>query len=180
MAGFFNRFFSRIFVRLGQRPSDPIEPKDVQSEPINRRIVNVTLKRLESTDHGTIGVLSAGDFSCYSMEPPWRDNLPNNSCIPTGKYHCLWHQSPRYGLVYLVGDVEDRSHILIHSGNVGGDREKGLHTHTLGCILLGSKRGQLMINGKRQEAVLVSRTTCRQFFEHMEEQPFELEVQSWN
>ncbi len=141
--------------------------------------INVILKRLESSDHGTIGVLAAGDFSCYTMEPPWHDNLPNRSCIPPGEYHCVWHRSPRYGWVYLVGDVEGRSHILIHQGNVGGDREKGLHTHTLGCILLGEKRGQLIVKGNRQKAVLVSRSTCRRFFEHLEQKPFKLEVMSW-
>lgn len=139
----------------------------------------VTLKRLEGTDQGTIGILSAGDFSCYTMEPPWRDNLPNRSCIPPEeKYHCVWHHSPRYGWIYLVGDVKNRSNILIHPGNVGGDRDKGLHTHTLGCILLGEKRGQLIIKGKRQEAVLVSRSTCRRFYEHMEQKTFNLEVRS--
>lgn len=144
-------------------------------ETLNMKAI---LKRLYDSDHGTIGVLSCGDFTCYTIEPPWRDNLPNRSCIPEGEYYCVWHHSPRYGWVYLVSDVPDRSHILIHPGNLGGDKDKGFHTHTLGCILLGQKRGKLIIKKKQQEAVLVSRPTCRSFYNHMEETTFQLEVRS--
>jgi hypothetical protein len=154
------------------------ENRKTQHKHKSNEKMKVILKRIDTSDHGTIGVLSAGDFASYTIEPPWRDNLPNQSCIPEGEYHCVWHHSPRYGWVYLVADVPGRSHILIHPGNLGGDREKGFHTHTLGCVLLGMKRGQLVVDGIRQEAVLVSRPACRNFFEHMEQIPFQLEVRS--
>ncbi|MBW2610443.1 MAG: hypothetical protein JRC68_08895 [Deltaproteobacteria bacterium] len=173
-------WFSRLKKLFGApgKHTDPSPSTETPSDRGNKKII-VTLKRIKSTDQGTIGLLSAGDFCCYTMEPPWRDNRANRSCIPPEEeYHCVWHRSPRYGWVYLVGDVESRSNILIHPGNVGGDREKGLHTHTSGCILLGEKRGQLIIKGKRQEAVFVSRSTCRRFHEHMEQKPFKLEVRS--
>jgi len=136
----------------------------------------VTLQRVESSDHGTIGRLKAPRFSCWTMEPPWRDNARGLSCIPTGDYRCVWHRSPRYGWVYMVTNVPGRSFILVHPGNVGGDKTLGLKTHTLGCILLGARRGKLNINGHRQKAVLVSRPTVREFFTVMAEQDFTLEV----
>ena len=137
----------------------------------------VQLQRLAHTDEGTLGTLTARDgFTCRAMEPPWRDNRPNRSCIIEGTYRCVWHRSPRYGEVYLVAGVPGRSHILIHPGNVGGDAELGLHTHTQGCILLGRRHGALDIKGRRQRAVLLSRPTAAAFNRAMSNQPFLLEV----
>ena len=134
------------------------------------------LTRLAHTDEGTLGELAAGSFTCFTMEPPWRDNRPNRSCIPAGRYRCVWHRSPRYGEVYLVAGVPGRSHILIHPGNVGGDPELGLHTHTQGCVLLGGRHGALDIKGRRQRAVLLSRPTVADFARAMGAQPFLLEL----
>ncbi len=127
-------------------------------------MLDVNLVRFEESVHGTRGKLYIGEeFFCYSMEPPWQDNLPNLSCIPEGSYECNWHQSPRYGWVYLVTDVSERAHILIHSGNYGGDTEQDFKTHTKGCILLGRRLGIL----SEQRVVLVSRPTVRRFNDFM-------------
>ena len=136
----------------------------------------VTLVRTMSSDHGMVGRLHHRGWCCHTMEPPWRDNQPRRSCIPWGAYPCRWHRSPRYGWVYLVTEVPGRSHILIHPGNVGGDREAGYHTHTLGCLLLGHRAGHLVVRGRRQRAVLASRPTVREFFRRMHERPFTLEI----
>ena len=103
------------------------------------------LIRDESTDHGTRGVLTAGALTLHLMEPPDRDTRPNRSSIPTGLYEVHPHRSPRFGRVLAVADVPGRSHILIHSGNVGGDVELGLHSHTLGCLLPGFRRRKLKV-----------------------------------
>lgn len=100
----------------------------------------------------------------YSMEPPWKNNEPNISCIPVGKYKCVWHKSPKYGWVYLITSTPDRSNILIHPGN--------LPRHTKGCILLGNRFGVL----GNDLAVLSSVTTVRNFFELMDKQDFILEI----
>ena len=134
------------------------------------------LRRLVHCDEGTIGRLSAGGLGCYTMEPPWRDNLPNRSCIPAGLYEVVPHLSPRYGRCLMVAEVPARTHILVHAGNVGGDLELGLHTHTLGCILPGLRRGRLTVRGRAQRAVLVSRTAVRQLMAWANDQPFELEI----
>lgn len=138
-------------------------------------MVDVVLSRFEESFHGTRGKLFVNnEFFCYSIEPPWRGNMPNRSCIPEGKYKCIWHKSPRYNWVYLLVDVKDRSHILIHSGNYGGDTEQGFRTHTKGCILLGRKLGIL----GHQRAVLISRPTVRRFNDFMHENNFLLTIRN--
>ena len=132
----------------------------------------VILDRSVTGDHGTFGKLKTDGFACYTCEPPDKGNRSNVSCIPAGEYLCKWHKSPRFGMVYIVTGVPDRSVILTHSGNVGGDIEKGLRTHTHGCILLGKYRGTV----EGQQAVCLSRPTCRKFFNHMNRENFILEV----
>ena len=99
------------------------------------------LHRDRSGDQGTIGTLVAGALALQVMEPPWRDNARNRSCIPAGLYEVLPHVSPRFGRCLLVAAVPGRSHILFHAGNVGGDTALGWHTHTAGCLLPGLRRG---------------------------------------
>ncbi len=137
------------------------------------------LVRDESSDHGTIGVLHARGLPSpvHIMEPPWRENRRNRSCIPAGTYEVVPHVSPRFGRCLLVTGVPDRSHVLFHSGNVGGDVEKGFHTHTHGCLLPGMRRGRIDVRGRRQRAVLVSRTAMRHILAWAS-RPFELEVVS--
>ena len=53
-----------------------------------------------------------------------------------------------------------------------GDPTKNLKTHTMGCILLGEFMGFL----GRQRAILNSRVTVRLFMEHMNYEPFILNV----
>ena len=138
--------------------------------PVNM-MRQVTLNRHPTTDHGTLGQLTiGGEQFCWTIEPPDRDNQKNYSCIPTGDYVCVWHKSPKYGQVYLVTGVPDRSHVLIHPGNLAGDRKKNYITHSHGCILLGKYTGKL----KNQTAVLSSRPTVRLFFEAMEQREFNL------
>lgn len=99
-----------------------------------------------------------------TMEPPWLDNIPNKSCIPEGDYDCHWHKSPRYMWVYTLMGIKGRSHVLIHPGNIA--------RHTKGCILPGKRMG--VLHG--QPAVLSSRIATRQLFNHLDREPFTLEV----
>lgn len=46
----------------------------------------VQLFRLKRSDQGTMGLLMAPSFSCYTLELPWRDNQRNISCIPESEY----------------------------------------------------------------------------------------------
>lgn len=130
--------------------------------------MDARLTRLDTTNQGTIGELVVGDFSCFTMEPPWHDNRRNTSSIPFGRYPCLWRRSPRYGWTYAVTRVPDRSFILIHPGNIV--------QHTRGCILPGARVGRLPGPKDMQIAVLVSRSTVRRLAEYLKREPFELEV----
>ena len=134
------------------------------------------LIRDETSDHGTRGVLMADDLALHVMEPPDRGNRPNRSCILPGLYQVRPHVSPRYGRTLIVTGVPGRTHILIHAGNVGGDVELGLHTHTMGCLLPGLRRGKLKVRGRMQRAVLASRTAVRHLMKWADEAPFELEI----
>ncbi len=134
------------------------------------RIVN--LCRLKRGDQGTRGMLFYGNFNCQTLELPWRKNQRSISCIPAGEYDVKIRISPKYGEIYWVTEVTDRTFILIHSGNWAGDTSKGYKTHVNGCILLGQKRGILA----GQWAVLNSRITVKRFMQEMNYDPFKLRV----
>jgi len=133
----------------------------------------VNLFRLQRSDQGTEGILVVDDFNCKTLELPWRNNQPQISCIPAGEYNVEIRLSNKYGRIYWVRKVPDRTYILIHSGNFAGDVSKGFKSHVMGCILLGKKRG--FLGG--QVAVLNSRITVREFMETMDYEPFTLSIQ---
>ena len=133
---------------------------------------NVILARLARSDQGTEGILLAGDFNCKTLELPWRENARQISCIPPGEYDVEMRLSNKYGRVYWVRRVPDRTYILIHSGNYAGDKQLGFKSHVMGCILLGKHHGYLA----GQRAVLNSRLTVRSFMREMEYQKFKLNV----
>ncbi len=99
---------------------------------------NLRLTRIAANpNEGTFGSLVLdGQPICNSLEPYHRDNEGSISCIPAGQYICTRHNSPKYGSgVWKVSNVEGRSFILIHWGNVDD--------HTEGCIITGEKFGEL-------------------------------------
>ena len=95
------------------------------------------LTRVSSSESaGTFGVLVVDGFPiCGTLEPRWKMNEPNISCIPAGQYRCRRVQSPTYGDTFEVTGVHGRSHILFHAGN--------WDHNTKGCILLGEQFGKL-------------------------------------
>ena len=131
-----------------------------------------TLCRLKRSDQGTRGMLFVDGFHCHTLELPWRKNKRGLSCIPAGEYIVKIRISPKYGKIYWVTEVTNRSFILIHSGNWAGDVKKGYKTHVNGCILLGQRRGLLL----GQWAVLNSRITINRFMNEMENEPFTLKI----
>jgi len=128
---------------------------------------------MRRSDQGTEGLLVSDNFTCRTLELPWRNNQPNISCIPSGEYEVQIRISNKYGRIYWVRNVKNRTYILLHSGNYGGDKKKGFKTHVMGCILLGKRSG--FLGG--QVAVLNSRVAVRQFMEFMEYDKFKLKIQ---
>jgi hypothetical protein len=127
----------------------------------------VLLKRLKSSaTQGTLGIVYIdGNECCQSLELPWNNNLPNCSCIPTGKYICKLINSPSKGQCFEITNVRDRDHILIHSGNY--------LRSSLGCVLLGSTSGE----ENNQFVVYNSRNAVKRFMEILGEcDIFELEI----
>jgi len=133
----------------------------------------VCLYRLKRSDQGTEGLLVYDDFNCRTLELPWRENQKQISCIPADDYDVEIRLSNKYGRVYWVRQVPNRTYILIHSGNYAGDKSRGFKSHVMGCILLGKKSG--FLGG--QVAVLNSRITVREFMEKLNYEPFKLRIQ---
>ena len=89
------------------------------------------LKRVIDSPSGTFGTLiHNGVPICVTLENKWMQNKPNISCIPPGSYQCELTVSPKYGKVFTVLNVPERTHILFHWGN--------WQENTKGCILVGT------------------------------------------
>ena len=115
--------------------------------------------RTKSNTHGTFGLIYFGGDQLFSAEPPWKNNLPGISCIPSGVYSCKPTQSPKFGATYEIENVPGRSHILFHAGNYAGDTDAGLISDTNGCILLGRATGNLA----GQDVIVSSKPAVKRF-----------------
>lgn len=110
----------------------------------------LTLTREASSNTETLGVLSFGLQSMYTIERPWipthPGGKPGESCVPAGQYELIPHTRPNgdkvlalinpgLGVYYLAGDRfhgVGRYLILIHAGNWAHD--------VIGCIAPGLSR----------------------------------------
>ena len=90
----------------------------------------ITLERFAYTPMGTFGRLLFDEFECYTVERPWLNNKPRESCIPEGTYPLKLGVYNRGGYpAYEVLNVPNRSLIKIHVGNTIDD--------VIGCIAPG-------------------------------------------
>lgn len=95
------------------------------------------IRRVATGEEGTFGILLHKDIPfALSLERQWLDNRASagdvpGSCIPAGEYICKRLNSPRFGNTFEVTDVDGRSHILFHKGNLDDDSR--------GCILVGEQ-----------------------------------------
>ena len=133
--------------------------------------MRVCLERNKSTSSQTLGNLYVYNqlgkllLACHTMELPWRDNERRVSCIPTGAYKVVKHQSPKFGESFWVKDVPDRSEILIHKGNFNRD--------TLGCILPGMGLADIDYDGHLD---VVNSTMAMAELYYLLPDEFELEI----
>jgi hypothetical protein len=114
----------------------------------------LSLTRIETTPQHVVGALSIdGRATCWTIEPPWRDNMINESCIPAGLYDFRdrdrWFGWKKYGRTIEIINVPDRSDILLHPGNWARD--------TKGCIVPGMVVG----DSRGTRAVLQSAVAFR-------------------
>lgn len=94
----------------------------------------------------TEGRFFVGEHLLWSLEDPWADNKPFDSCVPDGVYDLVPHDSPKHpdtwalvnpelDIYHLPHDIplekrgKGRFGILIHAGNFEADVE--------GCIAPG-------------------------------------------
>lgn len=93
--------------------------------------MKVELLRVEETDVATRGILLIdGRIRFVTLELPWRDNHPETSCIPIGRYQCVKRFSPHFNCaLFEITGVPGRSDIELHGGAIVGN--------TKGCVLLG-------------------------------------------
>jgi len=97
--------------------------------------VKQTLQRIENRPDGTYGFLRGADL--VTLEPPWKNNKRNVSCIPPGAYTCnrtihTESNGNQYS-AWEVMRVPNRTDINIHIGNFPKD--------TTGCVLVGDTYG---------------------------------------
>lgn len=112
-------------------------------------------------EEGTFGELSGGDFSCKTVELPWRDNEVSKSCIPEGTYIMRKRVSGvvqrtsggRFTEGWEITHVPDRTYIMVHVGNTTADLN--------GCIAVGKAWGYI----ERHWGVAASRDTFRAFMQ---------------
>lgn len=113
----------------------------------------------------TLGRLTAGKLSCFTLELPWHGNSRNISCIPAGNYSAKKYQSPKFGTVILIEDVPNRSMIEIHAGN---------YTRQIqGCILVGD--GIKYLDGDSIPDVTNSKKTLAKLLDKLPDS-FEVEI----
>ena len=65
-------------------------------------LLTIQLVRRAYLTEGTIGELSGPNFSLFTLEPPWKGNEREVSCIPVGDYELRWHESATKGLVLML------------------------------------------------------------------------------
>lgn len=133
----------------------------------------ISLVRYKTSDEGTLGKIEVDGKTFHTIELPWRENQNDISCIPIGSYRCDFTMSQRFKKkLYLVGPVEGRAGIRIHSANLAGDSKKGFVAQLNGCIALGKSAGEIA----GQDAVLSSKEAINEFHEILKGESFILEI----
>ena len=101
-----------------------------------RDVAAMILERFCYSPLGTFGRMFAPEFMVWTVERPWANNAPRESCIPEGVYPLVSRKFNRGGyMTWEVTDVPNRSLILVHKANTMND--------LLGCIAPGKRLGAL-------------------------------------
>lgn len=129
----------------------------------------------DSPEMGVFGTLELPDgLKLYTVERPWKNNIPYYSCVPDGDYKCEPYDSPKFGNVYILRNPDlgvdhfpgqaKRSGILIHPANRSSE--------LLGCIAPGTSLTRIKTEwavGSSKSALSTIRLTTGY-------RPFELQI----
>ena len=126
--------------------------------------------RLRDNGRQTLGNLQVFDelvrvLQCNTLEPAWKDNIRNISCIPAGSYIVTKRFSKKFKEHFHITSVEGRDFILMHSGNTFED--------TTGCVLVG--RDFTDINGDGELDVTNSKATLETLLDYLPDE-FRLDI----
>jgi hypothetical protein len=129
----------------------------------------VQLVRYKSTEKLMLGMFYVGQEIFYTLEPPWRNNQKNLSCIPEGLYKCKraihYNRNGSNYPAWEITDIQERSNVHIHKGNYPSD--------TTGCPLLG------MEVSKNEESIKNSTEAFTRFMEYTQSvDEFDLKITS--
>jgi len=124
------------------------------------------IKRFPSTTQGTFGVLLYDNGKYHAtLELPWNDNRPSESCILPGFYTCKRFSSAKHPDTWEVTGVPHRTAILFHVANTIYDLR--------GCIGLGMWFGSI----GNQQAIVSSKQAFQEFLEITKDwKTFQLEI----
>jgi len=134
--------------------------------------MRASLFRLKPGEKETISWFTLFDglslvFSCWMLEPPWKNNARNVSCIHEGHYEVKPRNSKRHADHFEVVGVDYRTLILFHPGNY--------YWNTEGCIMPGMRIGDLNKDGEWD--MIDSRKAMRKLLKYAPD-GFELSVTS--
>jgi len=132
--------------------------------------MNMTLKRIDYSEDGIFGELldHNGVFFCHTLERSYKNEKNEfRPKVSEGVYICTRWDSPRLGYqTFLLNNVPNHTHILIHIGNYNEDSD--------GCILVGNGIGMMINKGKM---ITGSKQAFKRLMElQNNEESFELEV----
>jgi len=100
----------------------------------------LTLYRIRKSESEVCGVVCVDRLPlCFTLELPWRDNHPNESCIPDGTYRVVRVVSEKHGETVCITNVSNRTGILVHCGNTCRD--------TKGCVIVGAEFSEVPSHG---------------------------------
>ena len=109
------------------------------------KIKKVILQRVWMDDNQSTGSLIVLDdlrqpiYISPCIERGDRNNEQNVSNVPTGTYPLVWENSPKFGMVWELKDVPNRSECKIHAANMWDEIN--------GCIAPGTYLGELNADG---------------------------------
>lgn len=110
-------------------------------------MIEFILIRRAYEQNQTLGILHLVEdtktlFTCRTLELAWRNNLPQVSCVPAGKYRMVYEHSEKFNRkLWELKDVPGRDEIKFHVANFADQ--------LLGCIAVGDMHLDLNDNGER-------------------------------